>query len=36
VSVALGWGPADFEAAELAALPRVIEETLRLKQPPER
>ncbi len=36
MSVALGWGPADFEAAELATLGDVIEEAIRLKTPPER
>jgi len=35
VSVALGWGPADFEAAELMSLGEVIEEAIRLKTPPE-
>ena len=31
MSVALGWGPADFEAAELTSLGAVIEEALKLK-----
>ena len=35
MSVVLGWGPADFEAAELATLGRTLEEAMRLKRPPD-